>query len=112
MWGIKQFFSGPGSVPAQKAHIKSVVEASKLEPQTKARLLAQTLNYDEKKQKKASDAQTTAVQEISAPKPANLETLSAGQLETYLLRDDLSPSELTQATTVWLEKRQADMSSL
>lgn len=109
MWGIKQFFSGPSSVRDQKAHIKSVVEKTKLEPQTKARLLNLSLNRVQKQDQAEDQAREGLAKKISAPHPPDLEQLSASALEDYMMRDDLEPSQYARAATIMFEKRQAEM---
>lgn len=108
MWGMKQFFTGPGSIDAQKAHIKSVVEKTKLEPQTKARLLNMSLNRQQKQDQAQDEVRQGLAKDISSPKSADPQQMSASALEDYLGRVDLDPTEHARVAVIWLEKRQAE----
>ena len=108
MWGVKQFFTGPGSIDAQKAHIKSVIEKSKLEPQNKAQLLNLSLNRQQKQDKATDEARSQVATEISAP-IVNFDTMSASAIEDYVGRVDMEPEEYARAVAIMFEKRQATM---
>jgi hypothetical protein len=108
-WGMKQFFSGPGRVDAQKSRIKSVVEKSQLEPMTKARLLQMSLTREQRIDKAEEEERSDTAKEISRPIPTDFEALSTSQLESLLERDDIGVEQRTQVALLFFEKRDVEL---